>query len=713
MLGTLCGRMRGKSTRCGQTGGHRHVDNYAVGMTSAASRDSQPADLSSGIRVTDLDPEVRPQDDLYLHVDGRWLERTEIPADKSRYGAFLQLAEAAEDAIRTIIEADAEADANADDASTADRRKIGDLYASFMDEDRAEQLGAAPIADDIAAALAPQTVTEFVTAVGRAEERGSSGFFGLYVDNDPGQPDRYVPFVMQGGIGLPDESYYREEQFADVRGKYLIYLQVLLELAGVDAAAERARDVLQLETDIAAAHWDVVASREIEKTYNLRTFDQLVAATPNIDWSAYLEAAQVDPKVLAEVVVAQPSALEGLAALLTEDRLPAWRSWLAVNVIRGAAPYLSHDFVEINFDFYGRTLSGTPELRPRWKRGVSLVQGGLGEAVGREYVAQHFPPAAKHRMDELVANLIEAYRRSVDSLTWLGDDTKRLALEKLAKFTPKIGYPVKWRDYSTLEIDRDDLVGNVRAIGRYEQARELGKIGRPIDRDEWFMTPQTVNAYYNPGFNEIVFPAAILQPPFFNAEADDAANYGGIGAVIGHEISHGFDDQGSKYDGDGRLVDWWSATDREAFERLTAALVAQYSALEPLDAPGHKVNGALTLGENIADLSGLSIAWQAYLLSLGVDPAQSAADAVAEAARQAPVIDDLTGPQRFFLSWAQVWAEKRRPEEAVRLLTIDPHSPNDLRANQIPRNLDAFHEVFSVAADDRLWLGSDERVRIW
>lgn len=651
----------------------------------------------SGLAIADLDASIRPQDDLYLHVNRAWLDRTEIPADKARYGAFLRLAEDAEQAIREIIEQ--AADGEGSDAAAADRQRFGDLYASFLDEQRAEQLGATPIAEDLAAAQAPTTIAEFVQAVGRAEERGSSGFFGLYVDNDPGQPDRYVPFLLQGGIGLPDESYYREDKFADIRTVYLAYLTKLFELAGLTEPAAQARLVFDLETEIAAAHWDVVASREIEKTYNLRTFAELTELAPTIDWPTYLAAAHIPRSVLDEVVVAQPSAITGLAALLTEDRLPARRARLAANIVRSAAPYLSSAFVQLNFGFYGHTLSGTPELRPRWKRGVSLVQGGLGEAVGREYVARHFPPNAKARIDELVANLIEAYRRSIDSLTWLGDDTKRLALAKLEKFTPKVGYPVKWRDYSSLEISRDDLIGNVRAIGRFEQARELGKIGLPIDRDEWFMTPQTVNAYYNPGFNEIVFPAAILQPPFFDPEADDAANYGGIGAVIGHEISHGFDDQGSKYDGDGRLTDWWTADDRAAFDRLTAALVAQYNVLEPLDAPGHTVNGALTLGENIADLSGLSIAWQAYQISLD--------------GTEAPVIDGLTGAERFFLAWAQVWAEKRRTEEAVRLLTVDPHAPNDLRANQVVRNLDAFHEVFATASGDRLWLDKDARVRIW
>ncbi|MDF2576475.1 MAG: peptidase, partial [Agromyces sp.] len=388
----------------------------------------------------------------------------------------------------------------------------------------------------------------------------------------------------------------------------------------------------------------------------------------------------------------EPSFVEGLGALLTEERLPAWKDWLAWQVIRSSAAYLSNDFVEANFDFYGRTLSGTPQLRERWKRGVSLVEGAMGEAVGRIYVERHFPPAAKAAMDDLVANLVEAYRQSISALEWMGDTTRAKALEKLEKFTPKIGYPVKWRDYSSLEIDASDLIGNVRATAEFEFNRELGKIGKPIDRDEWFMTPQTINAYYNPGFNEIVFPAAILQYPFFDASRDAAANYGAIGAVIGHEIGHGFDDQGSKYDGDGRLIDWWSESDRAAFEERTKALIDQYDALTPaqLDGDGHHVNGALTIGENIGDLGGLAIAWKAYRLSLGK--------------AKPPVIDGLSAAQRFFLSWAQAWQMKGRDEEVIRLLAIDPHSPNEFRCNQIVRNIEEFYDAFDVTERDALWL---------
>jgi len=385
--------------------------------------------------------------------------------------------------------------------------------------------------------------------------------------------------------------------------------------------------------------------------------------------------------------------------LLIHEHLEAWRDWLSWNIIHSAAPFLPAAFVSENFDFYGRTLTGTPEQRERWKRGVSLVEGSMGEAVGRVYVERHFPERAKAEMDVLVANLIEAYRESITNLDWMSEETRGRALQKLDKFTPKVGYPVKWRDYSALVVSPTDLVGNMRRVAEFEFARELGKIGKPIDRDEWFMTPQTVNAYYNPGFNEIVFPAAILQPPFFHPDWDDAANYGSIGAVIGHEIGHGFDDQGSRFDGDGLLTDWWTDEDREAFEKRTKSLIDQYNALSPKQVPGHFVNGELTIGENIGDLGGLAIAWKAYLISLeGQEP---------------PVIDGLTGAQRFFLSWAQSWQQKGRDEEVIRLLAIDPHSPNEFRCNQIIRNIDAFYDAFDVQPSDDHWLDADKRVSIW
>ena len=649
--------------------------------------------LSSGIDTTELDPRTRPQDDLFRHVNGAWITRTEIPSDKARYGSFYVLAEAAEKAVQDII---IEAQAA---APGTEERKYGDLYASFMDEERINALGAAPLVPLLAKVAEVTDIRSFLETLGALERAGTTGFLQLFVDNDPGRPDRYLVFLEQGGIGLPDESYYREDSFAEVRAKYRLFVGRMLTLAGMDEADARAARVVDLETAIAAAHWDNVRTRDSEATYNLLPWDEAAALAGGVDLNAWLDAVDVPDGALAEVVVREPSFVEGVAALLTDDRLDAWTDWLAWQVIRSNAAYLSDDFVEANFDFYGRTLTGTPEMRVRWKRGVSLVEGSLGEAVGRTYVDRHFSTTAKAGMDVLVDHLIEAYRQSIAGLPWMTQETRERALEKLEKFTPKIGFPVKWRDYSSLEISADDLLGNVSAANEFEFQRELGKIGMPLDRDEWFMTPQTINAYYNPGFNEIVFPAAILQYPFFDETRDAAANYGAIGAVIGHEIGHGFDDQGSKYDGDGLLTDWWTAEDRAAFEKLTTSLIAQYDALAPAQVPGNHVNGALTIGENIGDLGGLGIAWKAYLLSLGGEVP--------------PVIDGMTGAERFFISWAQAWQMKARDEEVIRLLTIDPHSPNEFRCNQIVRNIDDYYTTFGVTEADALWLAPDERVTIW
>ncbi|QBE48822.1 M13 family metallopeptidase [Leucobacter triazinivorans] len=654
----------------------------------------------SGIDLAELDPAVRPQDDLFRHVNGRWIARTEIPSDKARYGSFAVLAENAEEAVRDIITGTAApAEGLIEGGADAEADKVAALYASFMDVERVDALGAAPIAADIERALAVASVPELVALVGALERQGLGGFTGMFVDNDPGDPARYIVFVMQGGIGLPDESYYREEQFASIREQYRTHIARMLGLAGVADAERLAGLAYDLERRIAASHWDKVASRDIQKLYNLRTFEELREIMPQLDWPAYLAAMGAPEAAFAEVVAAQPEALAGIAELLVDDELEAWRAWLVWAIVRSSAALLSQEISRANFDFYGTALTGATEQRDRWRRGVSFVEGAMGEAVGRLYVERHFDEAAKSAMDELVGHLIEAYRESIQRLEWMGPETQARALEKLDRFTPKIGYPVKWRDYSALAVDSGDLVGNSRRVADVEFHRELNKVGRPIDRDEWFMTPQTVNAYYNPGFNEIVFPAAILQPPFFDASWDAATNFGAIGAVIGHEIGHGFDDQGSRYDGDGRLTDWWTEQDRAAFEALTGALIGQYSALSPEGAGGQTVNGELTIGENIGDLSGLEIAWKAYLRSLdGAEP---------------PVIDGLTGAERFFLAWAQAWQQKSRPEETVRLLTIDPHSPNEFRCNQIVRNLAAFHEAYGTRPGDGLWLDVEERVSIW
>ena len=649
--------------------------------------------MRSGIAIEELSDDVRPQDDLFRYVNGRWLDEHVIPPDRARDGEFIRLHEEAQADIRALIE---EAVSDADD--DPDRRKVGDLYASFIDEAAVETRGGAPLLPLLERIAAVRDTDGLIRLLGELERDGITGPFGVYVNTDDRNAERYIVNVVQAGLGLPDESYYRDDRYAAIRTAYVDHARTMLDHAGWHDPAGAAMRIMDFETSLAAAHWDRVRLRDREAGYNLRTLAELQALAPRFDWVSWAAAAGVDADVvLAEVIVRQPDYLSAMSAALDEVDLATWKDWLAWHVVHAMAPYLSSVFVSENFAFYGRTLSGTPELRERWKRGVSLVDGAIGEAVGRLYVERHFPPAAKQRMDTLVANLIEAYRQEITTLTWMSDDTKQRALDKLDLFRPKIGYPDTWRDYSTLEIDRNDLVGNVRRAAAFEFRRHLDKIGKPIDRDEWFMTPQTVNAYYNPSMNEIVFPAAILQPPFFDPEVDDAVNYGGIGAVIGHEIGHGFDDQGSRYDGKGELHNWWTDADRAEFELRTKALIEQYDAYEPLS--GHHVNGALTVGENIGDLGGLTIAYHAYLLSLGD--------------QEAPLLDGFTGQQRVFLGWAKIWRGKSRPEEAIRLLAIDPHCPPEFRCNGPVRNLHEFYEAFGVSEGDALYQPEDGRVRIW
>lgn len=650
--------------------------------------------LPSGLAVSEFNHDIRPQDDLYRHVNGTWLEAAEIPADKARWGSFHMLAEQAEKDVHAIVEESQ----SAEPGTLA--RKVGDLFTSFMDTERIAALGTAPLAEQLAKVDAIDSIPAFLATVGAFDRDGVAALIGVFVEPDPGNPERYVPFAVQAGLSLPDESYYRLENFEGTRAAYRAHLERLLNLASVADAAGTADRAFALEHEIAGHHWDNVASRDAVKTYNLKTwgeFEQLVG----VDLSPWRDAvAEVNPAAFDELVVFQPSFFEGLGALLTDARLEDWKAWLRAKVVHGVAAYLTDEFVDENFSFYGTELTGTPSIRERWKRGVSLVEGALGDAVGRIYVERHFPAESKAAMDELVANLIEAYRQSIETLEWMSPETREKALAKLATFRPKIGHPDVWRDYDAVEIAADDLIGNTRRATRFEHDRQISKVGKPIDRDEWFMPPQMVNAYYNPLMNEIVFPAAILQYPFFDPNRDAAANYGGIGSVIGHEIGHGFDDQGSRYDGDGRLQDWWTDADRAAFEERTKALIAQYDALTPLGLDDeHKVNGALTIGENIGDLGGLGIALKAYELSL-----QGGEDVV---------IDGYTGVQRLLLSWAQVWQQKSRDAETIRLLTIDPHSPNEFRCNQILSNVDAFYTAFEVSEGDALYLPEQQRVTIW
>jgi putative endopeptidase len=650
--------------------------------------------VKTGIDADTLDPTVRPQDDLFGHANGRWLAATEIPPDRGRFGTFDVLRETAEDQVRQIITEVAASDPPCGSVA----RKVGDLYASFLDEETVDATGLAPLAADLAAVDALAATADLPALLGRLARGGVPGAVSPFVNTDDRDPTRYVVYLEQGGIGLPDEAYYREERHAEVRGAYRTHVERMLGTVGVADPAVAADRVLALETRLAAAHWDKVTNRDPVRTYTLLDRAGLAELTPGLDWTAYLGGLGAPETALDATVARQPDYLTALAGALTEEPLEAWQDWLRWHLVHSYAPYLSAPVVEENFDFYGRTLSGVPQNRDRWKRGVALVEGALGEAVGQLYVERHFPPHAKARMTELVANLVEAFRRSFAQVPWMGPETRAAALAKLEAFTPKIGYPDRWRDYSSLQVDAHDLVGNVRRATAFELDRNLAKLGGPVDRGEWFMTPQTVNAYYNPGLNEIVFPAAILQPPFFDVDADDAANYGGIGAVIGHEIGHGFDDQGSQYDGSGALRNWWTEEDRRRFEALAARLVEQFGALETRDAPGHRVNGALTVGENIGDLGGLAIGHAAYR--------------IATEETGAPQLEGLTGDQRFFLGWAQVWRGKAREAEAVRLLTLDPHAPMDLRGNAV-RNLDEFHTAFGTAEGDGLWVAPEERVRIF
>jgi len=658
-------------------------------MTKAAFQ------TASGLALEHMDASIRPQDDLFRFVNGGWMKSADIPSDRSSYGAFYWLIENAEQQVREIIEGLAAAKQPAGSIG----QKIGDLYTSFMNEARINELGATPVKADLAKAFAVSNITEFISTLGEFETRGLGGLFYEYISSDDMSPNETIAYFGQSGLSLPDEAYYRDEQYQSIRDEFLKHVATMFSLADIADGENLAKLVLALETEIASHHWDQVEDRDAEKTYNKYTFAELKALAPGLDWGAWLVAAHTPMKVVEKLIVRQPSFFSGVSSMLEKFEANKWSAWLAWHALSARAASMSDEFVNQNFAFYGTVLSGTPELRVRWKRGVSLVEGSLGEAVGQIYVERHFSPAAKARVSELVNNLTEAYRASISGLDWMSPATKVKALEKLDLFTTKIGYPDKWRDYSSLVITPDDLIANLDNIARFSHDFQVAKIGKPVDRDEWHMTPQTVNAYYNPGGNEIVFPAAILQPPFFNDTADDAVNYGGIGGVIGHEIGHGFDDQGSKYDGTGALNDWWTEEDRTAFEARTRTLIEQFDALAPAEAPDLRVNGALTIGENIGDLGGLTIALKAYTMSLGGKPA--------------PVIDGYTGEQRVFLGWAQVWLQKMREESRRQMIAVDPHSPPEFRVNQIVKNLNEFHDAFSTAPTDAMFIPATERIRIW
>ena len=646
-----------------------------------------------------MDTQVRPQDDFFRYVNGQWLRDHKIPADRPSDGVFYALHDLSEERCRDIVE-----DAAAGRVEDPDAERIATIYSQFMDEEGIEALGATPLAPELDAIAAATDAHELAELGGRLTRGAISLFFSPYVNNDTNDTTRYITYFHQGGLGLPDESYYRDDQYEAIRQAYVAHVATMLTLGGVvspDDAQAAADKVMDFETALASHHWDTVKLRDPQAANNPRTWEQFVAEAPGFDWEGWARGTKFNPHAVDTINMDQPDFFTAAAALWSSTDLETLKLWLARKVIEGRAPLLSSDFVNENFDFYSRTLAGTEELRPRWKRGLGLVEGALGEALGRLYVARHVSPESKARMEDLVDQLLQAYGDSITTLDWMTEETKERALEKLATFNPKIAYPPKWRDYSGVEISPEaTLVANVDATQAYDVDYEFDRLGKPIDRDMWFMTPQTVNAYYNPTMNEIVFPAAILLPPFFNMEADDAVNFGAIGAVIGHEIGHGFDDQGSQFDAQGNLRNWWSDTDRSEFDARTKTLIDQYDAYTPAQLESmegsHHVNGALTIGENIGDLGGLTIAWKAWVASLAEKGITDHSDA--------PVIDGLSGAERFFYSWATVWRGKTRDEMAIQLLAIDPHSPAEFRCNGVVRNLDTFAKTFDVKPGDALSL---------
>ncbi len=662
-------------------------------MATVGAVSARKAPPISGIDMTTFDKSVRPQDDFYRYVNGKWIERTPIPADKASYGSFAILFDKTERDLRAIVE-DA---GKTGGAPGSDAQKIGDFYESFMDEARVETLGAKPLAAELAAIDAIATKTDLARAFARLFALGCDAPIVTFTEGDFKDPKSTALFVYQGGLGLPDRDYYLKDdaKLAEYRTKYVTFLGAMQRLGGRPAPDGAAADAMALETALAQAQWTNVELRDIAKMYNRVAVSDLAREYPGFDWAAWMATLKVSS--LPAVVVAQPSYVKAFTAAVAEWPVDRWKPYLESSLIRGYAPFLSKAFVDARFEFYGKTLSGTPEQRPRWKRAVAAIDGNFGELLGKLYVSRHFSSQAKSRMDQLVANLRLAYKDGIDHLDWMGPDTKQQAQQKLAALLPKIGYPDKWRDYSKVQVVRDDLVGNMMRAQAAELEYQLGKAGKPVDPQEWSMSPQTINAGYNPVRNDVTFPAAILQPPFFNLEADDAVNYGAIGAVIGHEMGHGFDDQGRHFDGAGVMRDWWTEKDAQEFQKRTARLVKQFGAYEVL--PGLEVNGELTLGENIGDLTGLVISYRAYHLSLGGKPA--------------PVIDGLTGDQRFFIGWAQVWREKMRDDALRQQVLSNVHAPAPVRVNGPLGNIPEFYAAFGVKAGDKLFIAPDDRTKIW
>jgi predicted metalloendopeptidase len=673
------------------------VASAETGKTAVKAKPaSAKAALSAGIATEFMQPSVRAQDDFFRYLNGKWLDTVEIPADKSSWGSFMQLRESTLPQLRTLIE---KAAADQHKAAGSNEQKIGDFYASFMNEAAIEQHGIAPLNGELAKIAAVKSTAELPALLAHLGQIGVGVPFDFGIHQDNRDATKYVADIGQGGLGMPDRDYYLkadDARMADARAKYQQHVERMLAMAGDKNAAAGAKAIVDFETELARVQWTKVELRDPIKAYNKVELADMAKVAPGYDWKQWLDAAGISSKA-SYVIVGQPSYLKSFAVLAAKTPLDTWKTYLQLHLIESYANYLPKAYVDERFGFYGTTLSGVKEIEPRWKRGVGVTDRALGEAVGKMYVDTYFPAERKARMDALVKNLLAAYKQSIETIDWMSPATKKEAQAKLATFNPKIGYPVRWKDYSALTVSKDDLVGNVMRSRVVEANRELNKLGKPIDRDEWGMTPQTINAYYNPELNEIVFPAAILQPPFFDAKADDAVNYGAIGAVIGHEIGHGFDDQGSQYDGKGNLRDWWTKEDHEKFGARTKMLIDQYNAFSPVK--GYNVNGALTLGENIGDNSGLAIAYKAYHLSLKGKPA--------------PVINGLTGDQRFYMGFAQVWRSKMRDQMQVVLLKTDPHSPGEFRANGTLRNQPGFYEAFGVKPGDKMYLPPKDRVIIW
>ena len=667
---------------------------FAACGQPAAPPAPAPTPLGSGIDVANLDKTVRAQDDFYKHVNGVWLTKTEIPAEKPGYGAFDELADGAEKNVHDLIEAAAK-DPNRPAGTVA--QQVGDLFASFMNEAKAEELGVAPIKAHLDEIAAIKTVADVARVSGGLSAINIGGPSNQFIEPDAKNPSANIVTFVQAGTSLPEREYYlsKDAKYVEIRAKYVEYLTKVLGLVGRPTAAADAKAILAFETEMARVQWTPAESRDAIKTYNKVAVAKFNAEYPGFDWATWMKVQGLDKAP--DAVVAQPSFMKGFSALAARTPVDTWKAWLSAQVVISEARFLSKAFVDANFEFFAKTLNGQQAQRPRWKRGVTLVNGSLGEAVGKLYVDKYFPPEAKARMEKVIANLLEAYKQSITSLDWMTPETKKEALVKLAKFTTKIGYPDKFRSYAGLVIKADDLVGNAERANRFENDFQIAKLGKPVDRGLWLMTPQEVNAYYNPVQNEIVFPAAILQPPFFNFKADDAVNYGGIGAVIGHEIGHGFDDQGRHYDGDGKLRDWWTKADATEFDKRAKMLTAQFNAFEPL--PGLHVNGQLTLGENIGDLGGLSIAFKAYKIALAGKPSTT--------------IDGFTGEQRVFMGWTQAWRDKSRDEFLRVIVTSNEHAPSMYRGGNPLTNIDAFYDAFGVKAGDKMFRKPEERVRIW